>query len=159
MDRVLSRIDQSVPWRLCARNRWHRNDHVIGLLWIRGSGPFWKQLGNVHRERGVVAKGEKATEDNGFFGRICVTDFKRIRLGKHHESYFGTDLVILNHGQMTRTTPELAPFSPNFHATPTGGRLATTYDLTCNRPHTRRIFSGIGSRTWNPPAPKPRPYH
>ncbi|GBM98301.1 hypothetical protein AVEN_217698-1 [Araneus ventricosus] len=53
---------------------------------------------------------------------------------------------------MTRTTPELAPPSPDFHATPTGGRLTTTYDLTCNRPHTRRIFSGIGSRTWNPPA-------
>ncbi|GBM75666.1 hypothetical protein AVEN_45554-1 [Araneus ventricosus] len=35
---------------------------------------------------------------------------------------------------MTRTTPELAPPSPNFHATPTGGRLATTYDLACNRP-------------------------
>ncbi|GBN73494.1 hypothetical protein AVEN_239112-1 [Araneus ventricosus] len=27
---------------------------------------------------------------------------------------------------MTRTTPEQAPPSPNFHATPTGGRLATT---------------------------------
>ncbi|GBN06909.1 hypothetical protein AVEN_201378-1 [Araneus ventricosus] len=52
---------------------------------------------------------------------------------------------------MTRTTPELAPPSPNFHATPTGGRLTTTHDLACNRPHTRRIFSGIGSRTWNPP--------
>ncbi|GBM82761.1 hypothetical protein AVEN_272318-1 [Araneus ventricosus] len=49
--------------------------------------------------------------------------------------------------------------SPNFHATPTRRRLATTYDLTCNRPHTRQIFSGIGFRTWNPPAPKPRPYH
>ncbi|GBM15556.1 hypothetical protein AVEN_8933-1 [Araneus ventricosus] len=60
---------------------------------------------------------------------------------------------------MTRTTPELAPPSPNFHATPTGGRLTTTYDLACNRPHTRRIFNGIGSRTWSPPAPKPRPYH
>ncbi|GBM05223.1 hypothetical protein AVEN_173643-1 [Araneus ventricosus] len=56
---------------------------------------------------------------------------------------------------MTRMTPELAPPSPKFHATPTGGYLATTYDLTCKRPHTRRIFSGIGSRTWNPPAPKP----
>ncbi|GBM34710.1 hypothetical protein AVEN_191857-1 [Araneus ventricosus] len=44
---------------------------------------------------------------------------------------------------MTRTTPELAPPSPNFRATPAGGRLATTYDLACNRPHTRRIFSGI----------------
>ncbi|GBL97489.1 hypothetical protein AVEN_162951-1 [Araneus ventricosus] len=30
---------------------------------------------------------------------------------------------------MTRTTPELAPPSPNFHATPTGGRLATTNNL------------------------------
>ncbi|GBO26543.1 hypothetical protein AVEN_67724-1 [Araneus ventricosus] len=39
------------------------------------------------------------------------------------------------------------------------GRLATTYDLTCNRPHTCRIFIGIEFRTWNPPAPKPRPYH
>ncbi|GBO01025.1 hypothetical protein AVEN_40432-1 [Araneus ventricosus] len=34
---------------------------------------------------------------------------------------------------MTRTTPELAHPFPNFHATPTGGRLATTYDLACNR--------------------------
>ncbi|GBO14650.1 hypothetical protein AVEN_111432-1 [Araneus ventricosus] len=34
-----------------------------------------------------------------------------------------------------------------------------TSDLTCNRPNTRRIFSGIGFPTWNPPAPEPRPYH
>ncbi|GBN14158.1 hypothetical protein AVEN_137125-1 [Araneus ventricosus] len=39
--------------------------------------------------------------------------------------------------------------SPRFHATPTGGHLSTTYDLMHNRPHTRRIFSGIGFRTWN----------
>ncbi|GBO14653.1 hypothetical protein AVEN_136484-1 [Araneus ventricosus] len=52
---------------------------------------------------------------------------------------------------MTKTTPELAPPSPNFHATPTGGRLATTYDLAFMRPHTRRIFSGIGFLTCNPP--------
>ncbi|GBM39775.1 hypothetical protein AVEN_24996-1 [Araneus ventricosus] len=44
---------------------------------------------------------------------------------------------------MTRATPELAPPSPTFRATPTGGRLAATYDLACNRQHTRRIFSGI----------------
>ncbi|GFU79122.1 hypothetical protein TNCV_2136451 [Trichonephila clavipes] len=29
-----------------------------------------------------------------------------------------TDLVILNHDQATRTTPDLAPVSPNFHTTP-----------------------------------------
>ncbi|GBN45271.1 hypothetical protein AVEN_149341-1 [Araneus ventricosus] len=56
---------------------------------------------------------------------------------------------------MTRTTPP----SPNIHATSTGGRLATTYDLSCDRPHTRRIFGGIGFRTWNPPAPKLRLGH
>ncbi|GBM68952.1 hypothetical protein AVEN_24358-1 [Araneus ventricosus] len=52
---------------------------------------------------------------------------------------------------MTRTTPEMAPPSPNFRSTPTGGRLATTYDLACNRPDTRRIFSGIGFQTCDPP--------
>ncbi|GBO35692.1 hypothetical protein AVEN_259023-1, partial [Araneus ventricosus] len=52
---------------------------------------------------------------------------------------------------MTRTTLELAPLSPNFRATLTEGRLATTHDLACNSPHTRRIFSGIGFRTSDPP--------
>ncbi|GBN87511.1 hypothetical protein AVEN_24458-1 [Araneus ventricosus] len=72
---------------------------------------------------------------------------------------FWEDLVILNRDQMTRTTPELAPPSPSFHATPPGGRLAATCGLACNRPHTRQIFSGIGFRAWSPAASKPRPYH
>ncbi|GFW97806.1 uncharacterized protein TNCV_1425691 [Trichonephila clavipes] len=37
---------------------------------------------------------------------------------------FGDGFVILNHGQGTWTTPELAPFSPNHPITPTGGRLS-----------------------------------
>ncbi|GBM94814.1 hypothetical protein AVEN_26526-1 [Araneus ventricosus] len=49
--------------------------------------------------------------------------------------------------------------SPSIYATPTGGRLATTYDLACNRPDVRWIFIGIRFRAWNPPAPKPRPCH
>ncbi|GBM35381.1 hypothetical protein AVEN_181489-1 [Araneus ventricosus] len=32
-----------------------------------------------------------------------------VTLAKQHEGYFATDLVILNLGQMTRSTPELAP--------------------------------------------------
>ncbi|GBO17154.1 hypothetical protein AVEN_197678-1 [Araneus ventricosus] len=44
--------------------------------------------------------------------------------------------------------------SPNFRASPTAGRLAITYDLACNRPHTRRIFSGIGFRTYDPLVPR-----
>ncbi|GFS98982.1 hypothetical protein TNCV_3896631 [Trichonephila clavipes] len=34
------------------------------------------------------------------------------------------DLEILSHGQMTRTTSEQAPSSPNFHTTLMGGRLS-----------------------------------
>ncbi|GFY05247.1 hypothetical protein TNCV_2206931 [Trichonephila clavipes] len=34
-----------------------------------------------------------------------------------------TNLVILNQGQVTRTTPELATLSPNYHTTPMGRRL------------------------------------
>ncbi|GBM27823.1 hypothetical protein AVEN_119281-1 [Araneus ventricosus] len=49
--------------------------------------------------------------------------------------------------------------SSSFHATPEGGRLTTTYDLACNRPHTRPNFSGIGIRAWNRPAPRLEPYH
>ncbi|GBN02091.1 hypothetical protein AVEN_174845-1 [Araneus ventricosus] len=60
---------------------------------------------------------------------------------------------------MTRTTSELAPPLQRstfiFRATPAGGCLATAYDLEWNRPHTRRKFSGIGFRAWNPQAPNP----
>ncbi|GFT92632.1 hypothetical protein TNCV_1481171 [Trichonephila clavipes] len=36
-----------------------------------------------------------------------------------------TDHVILNHGQVTWTTPELAPPAPNYPTTPTGGRFSS----------------------------------
>ncbi|GFX41269.1 hypothetical protein TNCV_2219671 [Trichonephila clavipes] len=39
--------------------------------------------------------------------------------------FLATDLVILNHGQVTRTTPELATLSPNYHTTPMGRRLSS----------------------------------
>ncbi|GBN68560.1 hypothetical protein AVEN_114854-1 [Araneus ventricosus] len=45
---------------------------------------------------------------------------------------------------MTRTTAELAPPSPSFRTTPAGGRLAVTYDLTCNRP--TNTARGFGER-------------
>ncbi|GBL56692.1 hypothetical protein AVEN_229565-1 [Araneus ventricosus] len=50
---------------------------------------------------------------------------------------------------MGKTTTGLGP-PPNFRTPPAGGHLTPTYDLTCNRPNTKRIFSGIGFRTWNP---------
>ncbi|GBN45487.1 hypothetical protein AVEN_20430-1 [Araneus ventricosus] len=72
---------------------------------------------------------------------------------------FWADLAIFNLGLMTRTTPELEP--PFQASAPHRWEnvWTPTYDLTCNRPHTRRIFSGIWFRTWSPPAPRPRPYY
>ncbi|GBL72727.1 hypothetical protein AVEN_145677-1 [Araneus ventricosus] len=63
-------------------------------------------------------------------------------------------LSFWDHGQMTRATPELPPHSRSFHTTPAGGSWSTAYDLDCNRPHTRRIFSEIRFRTWNLPPPE-----
>ncbi|GFU07667.1 hypothetical protein TNCV_826501 [Trichonephila clavipes] len=37
----------------------------------------------------------------------------------HYTRAFGNDHVLLNYGQVTWTTPELAPSSPNYHTTPT----------------------------------------
>ncbi|GFW08312.1 hypothetical protein TNCV_1656271 [Trichonephila clavipes] len=51
------------------------------------------------------------------------------------------DLLILNHGQVMRTTPELAPPSPNFHSISTGGRF-NSESLTRISSSTRRDFSG-----------------
>ncbi|GBN48375.1 hypothetical protein AVEN_150676-1 [Araneus ventricosus] len=33
------------------------------------------------------------------------------------------------------------------------------YDLTNKRPNKQRIFSGLGFRTWSPPARKSKSYH
>ncbi|GFT48753.1 hypothetical protein TNCV_595232 [Trichonephila clavipes] len=41
-----------------------------------------------------------------------------------------TDHVILNHGQVTWMTPELAPLSPNYHTT-NGKKFQLSTDLTC----------------------------
>ncbi|GFT33108.1 hypothetical protein TNCV_1264701 [Trichonephila clavipes] len=45
-----------------------------------------------------------------------------------------TDLIIQNHGQVTRTTPELALPSPNFYTQPTGGRLSLDI-FNVHQPH------------------------
>ncbi|GBL72195.1 hypothetical protein AVEN_115176-1 [Araneus ventricosus] len=60
---------------------------------------------------------------------------------------------------MTRTTPVLAPTLLTSAPHQREDVWPPTYDLACNRPNTRRIFSGIGFRTWSPLAPKSRPYH
>ncbi|GBN22302.1 hypothetical protein AVEN_201345-1 [Araneus ventricosus] len=58
------------------------------------------------------------------------------------------NLLILNHGQMTRRTD--TP-TPSFRTTLAGGRFATIHDLGCNETRIRQIFGGIGFRTLNLP--------
>ncbi|GBM06603.1 hypothetical protein AVEN_83793-1 [Araneus ventricosus] len=57
------------------------------------------------------------------------------RFEKKLEGYFGTDFIILNHGQMTRTASELV--------LQTSAPYQRAFDLLCMR---RWIFSGIGYR-------------
>ncbi|GBM24502.1 hypothetical protein AVEN_254016-1 [Araneus ventricosus] len=130
------------------------------VLWMSIEKPTTIFPIKVSRRPPILLQGKNIKFENEFKYLGLVIDYKLswsphsdyVR-NKQQEGYFRTDLVT-EPGQMTRTTPELAP--PLQRSTPTkkGERLATAYDLTCNRPHTRRIFSGIWFRTWNPPAPK-----
>ncbi|GFT45811.1 hypothetical protein TNCV_1781481 [Trichonephila clavipes] len=49
----------------------------------------------------------------------------RRRIRRTTRGLLATYHVILNHGQVTWTTPELAPPSPNYPTTPTGGRFSS----------------------------------
>ncbi|GFW13868.1 uncharacterized protein TNCV_2097491 [Trichonephila clavipes] len=53
-----------------------------------------------------------------------------------------TDHVILNHGQVTWTTTELAP--PLLTTSPTGGRFSSLDRFNVLRCPTRQVFSGTG---------------
>ncbi|GBM38184.1 hypothetical protein AVEN_101498-1 [Araneus ventricosus] len=60
---------------------------------------------------------------------------------------------------MTRTTSELSWHflsSRRFRAVPAGGRFTHVRFSVQKGPQARRILSGIGFRTWSPPAPKTR---
>ncbi|GFX20688.1 hypothetical protein TNCV_4270201 [Trichonephila clavipes] len=65
----------------------------------------------------------------GYRGSTLVSEGKRGRLGENvpiaaTRGLLVTDHAILNHGQVTWTTPEMAFPSPSHHTTPTGGRLS-----------------------------------
>ncbi|GBM68617.1 hypothetical protein AVEN_106098-1 [Araneus ventricosus] len=70
---------------------------------------------------------------------------------KQHEGFFGTDHVILSHGQMTWMKPELA-LLPNFRITSERGRFVYESDITITRHIYTVVCSGV-------PTLKLRPYH
>ncbi|GBM46669.1 hypothetical protein AVEN_261049-1 [Araneus ventricosus] len=77
--------------------------------------------------------------------------FSLVKLESRFEAtrgLFWTGLAILNSSQMTRTTPELAPPLQTSAPHQLKNVWPLTYDLACNSPNTRRIFRGIGFRTW-----------
>ncbi|GFT98033.1 uncharacterized protein TNCV_3125961 [Trichonephila clavipes] len=57
-----------------------------------------------------------------------------------------TDHVILDHGQVTWATPELAPTSPNYHTTTPHQRedVSALDRFRVHRCPTRWVFGGIG---------------
>ncbi|GBM14688.1 hypothetical protein AVEN_97195-1 [Araneus ventricosus] len=66
------------------------------------------------------------------------------------------DLVNLHRGQMERTTPELATFSPTFRTVPMGGGLIHVVGFNVHQDH-MHCRSSVGWGT--PPATNPRPCH
>ncbi|GFX61286.1 hypothetical protein TNCV_1171251 [Trichonephila clavipes] len=62
-------------------------------------------------------------------GPLELAPSKMWGLQRSTRGLFATDLVSFSHGQVKRTTPELAPLSPNYHTTPKTFELTT--DLMC----------------------------
>ncbi|GFW36830.1 hypothetical protein TNCV_4348711 [Trichonephila clavipes] len=72
--------------------------------------------------------GRESVEDDGRSGRpqtSHIAERRKVSVPGPTRGLLATDHVILNHGQVTWTTPELAPPSPNYHTTPTGGRFSS----------------------------------
>ncbi|GFX47270.1 hypothetical protein TNCV_148801 [Trichonephila clavipes] len=70
---------------------------------------------------------------------------KRVIFTLHYKAAQGvlaTGVVILNHGQVKRVTPELPPSSSDFNTTPTGGRLSIDSPASCEHISVRWVFSG-----------------
>ncbi|GFX03940.1 hypothetical protein TNCV_4678451 [Trichonephila clavipes] len=84
--------------------------------------------------------GQKPVESNGYEYLNPLQD--RAALFESILKFLVTDLIILNRGQVMRSTPELATHSPNFHTMPTGG-LSALSDLASINPFIWWFFSGI----------------
>ncbi|GFV06208.1 hypothetical protein TNCV_467171 [Trichonephila clavipes] len=84
---------------------------------------FWRD--------GVENKIERTRISGGALSQNCSKDVTSRRSWRSNRDcqaargLLATDHVLLNHGQVTWTTPELAPPSPNYHTTPTGGHFSS----------------------------------
>ncbi|GBM36554.1 hypothetical protein AVEN_65084-1 [Araneus ventricosus] len=91
--------------------------------------------------------------------RNAVSVAEQSQNGIATRGLYWMDLENLNSGQMTRTALELAPRSSYFRTTPAEGRLTQIrFNVHQGNKHDGPSY-GILFGTWNPPAPKPRPYY
>ncbi|GFW08049.1 uncharacterized protein TNCV_2978171 [Trichonephila clavipes] len=122
------------------------------------------------RFRILRAQGPASEDETGHQNYLCAIDIslrwcrtkkKRYQLPENVPATRGllaTDHVILNRGQVTWTTPELAPPSPNYHTTPMGGRFSSRR-FNMHRCPTRRVFSGTGLELMTGQTPVRYLYH
>ncbi|GFT77916.1 hypothetical protein TNCV_4122241 [Trichonephila clavipes] len=79
-----------------------------------------------------------------------LTAVKSVAILETTRGLLATDYVILNHGQVTWTTPELAPLS--LTTTPTGRTLQLSTDITCFHAVHGRSLVVLGSELVTRPA-------
>ncbi|GFT55853.1 uncharacterized protein TNCV_1053171 [Trichonephila clavipes] len=98
--------------------------------------PFSNKHSAVHMSSNIVTNNTQSTS-------LTISN---VHMRRHniYTRALATDHVILNHGQVTWTTPELAPPSSNYHTTPTGGDVSALDRFNVHRCPTRRVFSGTG---------------
>ncbi|GFU65677.1 uncharacterized protein TNCV_636001 [Trichonephila clavipes] len=109
------------------------------------------KIGRIEPNRTVTCMVLKATANDRRHLALFHDEFRGPRFGFCRSAtrrFSAMDLLVFNHGQATRTTPELPLLSLNFHTTPTRG-FRVTRDLTCISPSTRRVFSGAKARCHN----------
>ncbi|GFS81684.1 hypothetical protein TNCV_2706381 [Trichonephila clavipes] len=77
---------------------------------------FQDHWGKLLGEEGDISRIQMCTPTNGR---------ERLRSALAIQGLLATDLVVLSRGQVTKTTPELAPTSPNYHITPMREHLSS----------------------------------
>ncbi|GFX43146.1 uncharacterized protein TNCV_2711901 [Trichonephila clavipes] len=107
---------------------------------------YLNQVVTLLREAGLTLNKDKchfARDKLKYLGLIISKDGIKTDDNKLHEGFLVTDHVILNHGQVTWSTPELAP--PLLTTTPHQREDVSALDrFNVHRCPTRRVFSGTG---------------
>ncbi|GFV95673.1 uncharacterized protein TNCV_2009901 [Trichonephila clavipes] len=113
---------------------------VVARLWNR-----FQETGNVRRQPGA-GRPRATTSTGDRYIQLTARRVSELILTSHCSATRGllaTDHVILNHGQVTWTTPELAP--PLLTTTPHQREDVSALDrFNVHRCPTRRVFSGTG---------------